>query len=97
MAQFPDLNVALLPQHARQRLVPSLTVGSVKLDVENVFMVLPCLAEHEALLRRRVYAQDRLVEHGFAPHGIEDALQELEELTALLRRDIKPDEIGHRH
>ncbi len=37
------------------------------------------------------------MEHGFVPHRVEHAFQELEELTAPLRHDLKLDEICHWH
>jgi hypothetical protein len=49
---LPDRNVALLLQHTRQRVMPSLTVRPMKLDVENILVALPGFIEHEVVLGR---------------------------------------------
>jgi hypothetical protein len=69
----------------------------MKLDVENILVALPGFIEHEVVLGRRVPVKDRLMEHGFVPHRVEHAFQELEELTAPLRHNLKLDEICHWH
>ena len=81
---LPDRNVALLLQHTRQRVMPSLTVRPMKLDVENVLVALPGFIEHEVVLGRRVPVEDRLMEHGFVPHRVEHAFQELSAISGSL-------------
>src|SRR4051794_27367735 len=51
---LPDGDVALLLQQTRQRLMPTLTVRAMKLDLENVLVALPGLVEHEVVLGGRV-------------------------------------------
>ena len=71
--------------------MPRLAVGSLELDVENVFVILPGLIQHESAFTRRIAVQDRLVKPGFASHRVEKALQQLKKLAASRRHDLKFD------
>jgi hypothetical protein len=38
-------------------------------------MALPGFIEHEAILRRRIAMQNRLMEHGLAAHGVKHSIE----------------------
>jgi hypothetical protein len=71
--------------------VPRLAVGSFELEVENVFVILPGLIQHESAFTRRIAVQDCLAKHGFASHRVENTFQQLKKLAAPLRHDLKFD------
>jgi hypothetical protein len=77
--------------------VPSLAIGPMKLDVQNVFMILPCLIEHETVFAGWVFVEDRFVERGFVSHRVKNAVQEPQELAAPLRHDLKLDNVSNWH
>jgi len=46
----------------------------MKLNVQNVFMILPCLTEHETVFTGLVFVEDRFVEQGFVSHCVKNAV-----------------------
>jgi len=69
----------------------------MKLDVQNVFMILPRLIEHETVFTGWVFVEDRFVERRFVSHCVKNAVQEAQELAAPLRHDLKLDNVSNWH
>lgn len=55
--------------------MPGLTIGAQQLDPYDIPMALPGFIEHEAILRRRIAMQNRLMEHGLAAHGVKHSIE----------------------
>jgi len=77
--------------------VPRLAIGPLKLDVQNVFMILPCLIEHEPGFTGGVFVEDRFVEPRFVSHCVENTFQKSQEFAAPLRHDLKLDNVSDWH
>jgi len=69
----------------------------MKLNVQNVFMILPCLIEHETVFTGLVFVEDRFVEQGFVSHCVKNAVQEAQEFAAPLGHHLKLDDVGNWH
>jgi hypothetical protein len=81
----------------RQGGVPGISIRTVQLHVQHVFMAFPGFVQQEAVLIAGIAVQHRRVIVGLVLHRIQHEVQTLQKLLAPVRHDLELDQIGNGH